>query len=61
MVLLPILDIDRNSADSSTAESQRDVLENFYSIVSEFYDRIMTNYGKKKIKGREQVKIQCKH
>jgi hypothetical protein len=37
-------------------ESQKDVLADFYAIVSDFYDRIMTQYGKKKIKGREIVR-----
>jgi hypothetical protein len=32
------------------------VLADFYAIVSDFYDRIMTQYGKKKIKGREIVR-----
>jgi hypothetical protein len=40
-------------------ESQKDVLADFYAIVSDFYDRIMTQYGKKKIKGREHVRTFC--
>lgn len=37
-------------------DSQKDVLADFYAIVADFYDRIMTHYGKKKIKGRENVR-----
>lgn len=35
------------------------MLADFYAIVSDFYDRIMTQYGKKKIKGREHVRTFC--